>query len=239
MSRNRKWVEAVWRSILRGPRGSKRSPVSPAEVSQSSTEVRQGQGSTKVSAVFPKSVGTPPPSRHASKVPEKVAADAVGEIEMLQAAIAALGDSPTFVRHEALRAAQARASVPQIRASSHWNVPRNACSARRRSSTELARRKFCTRQRSSRAKRGLPSSRPRRQLPRPPLLCHHKSQPLRSRFQPTHPVPFPMPWILQGGRANAIASCAMQSSLGIHLVAKIGGLVGHQCFPHLDAISPI
>ena len=49
-----------------------------------------------------------------SKPPEKVAADAVGEIERLQAATAALGDSTTLVKHlqEVLRVAQTRASVP-------------------------------------------------------------------------------------------------------------------------------
>ena len=34
------------------------------------------------------------------------------------------------------------------------DVPRSACSVRKRSSTELANRKFCTKQKSSRAKRG-------------------------------------------------------------------------------------
>ena len=53
--------------------------------------------------------------RQVSKPPEKVAADAVGEIERLQAVIAALGDSTTLVKlQEALRVAQTRASVSPI-----------------------------------------------------------------------------------------------------------------------------
>ena len=56
------------------------------------------------------SVGTPPPLRQVSKPPEKIAADVVGEIERLQAAMAALGDLTALVKplQEALRVAQAR-----------------------------------------------------------------------------------------------------------------------------------
>ena len=59
---------------------------------------------------------TPPRSRQVSKPPEKVAADAIGEIRRLQAAIAPLGDLTAFVKplQEALRVVQARASVLPI-----------------------------------------------------------------------------------------------------------------------------
>ena len=58
----------------------------------------------------------PPPLRHTSKPPEQVAAHAVGEIERLKAAIAALGDSTAHANplKEALRVAQARASARPV-----------------------------------------------------------------------------------------------------------------------------
>ena len=58
----------------------------------------------------------PPLLRHTSKPPEQVAADAVGEIERLKAAIAALGDSTAHAipLKEALQVAQTRASVRPV-----------------------------------------------------------------------------------------------------------------------------
>ena len=98
----------------------------------------------------PQSVqGPTPPLRQVTKPPEKVAADAIGEIQKLQAAIAALGDSSNLsrkpfelLRHE-LQCPQFR-SV-RILASSSSSVPKSVCSVRRRS-TELASRELCARQ---------------------------------------------------------------------------------------------
>ena len=67
------------------------------------------------------SAGVPPPLRHTSKPPEQVAADVVGEIERLKAAIAALGDSTA---HANPRVAQARALVRPVeeRVGSVWSA---------------------------------------------------------------------------------------------------------------------
>ena len=73
-------------------------------------------GGEVASSFSEKSRVTGSTSSQVSKPLEKVAADAVGEIERLQAAIAALGDSTTLVKplQESLRVAQTRASVPPI-----------------------------------------------------------------------------------------------------------------------------
>ena len=106
-------VTTGWVQILRGPLPkAKKWPAASAKVQGSPNrrvQIRQS-GSPQLSR------GQPPPLRQVSKPPEKVAADAVGEIERLQAAIGALGDSTALVKpvQEAFRVAQARASVPPI-----------------------------------------------------------------------------------------------------------------------------
>ena len=107
-------VPTGWVQILRGPQPkAEKWPAASAEVqgSPSRRVPKRQSGSPQLSRGQP--VYTQPPLRQVSKPPEKVAADAVGEIERLQAAIAALGDS-TLVKplQEALRVAQTRASVP-------------------------------------------------------------------------------------------------------------------------------
>ena len=102
----RGWYRAPdgwWQRSLRGPRP--KSEVWPrAQQSRQSGSPQSVHGPT------------PPLLRQVSKPPEKVAADAIGEIQRLQAAIAALGDSTALVKplQEALRVAQARASVHPI-----------------------------------------------------------------------------------------------------------------------------
>ena len=116
-----------WLQFIRGPRPpAQRWPPAKGRVQQSEQGMGQGKGQV-LSRVptgrwrsrqfgFPQSNQgpTPPPLRQVSKPPEKVAADAIGEIQRLQAAIAALGDSTALVKplQEALPVAQARASVP-------------------------------------------------------------------------------------------------------------------------------
>ena len=132
MGLNRKWVldslsEAVGRTILRGPRppatawprASNRSVAkSPAHKFPSPAPKKgKGKGQPRSpQSVQGQSVCAPPHLRHATKPPEKAAADAVEEIERLKAAISALGESSMLSKplREALRAAQVRASVPPI-----------------------------------------------------------------------------------------------------------------------------
>ena len=92
-----------WQRSLRGPR-PKPEVWLRAQQSRQSGSPQSVQGPT------------PPPLRQVSKPPEKVAADVIGEIQRLQAAIAAWGDSTALVKplQEALRVAQARASVPPL-----------------------------------------------------------------------------------------------------------------------------
>ena len=73
-----------WLQELRGPR--------PPSVKWSKA-VPQSKSAASPSHSRPGPVGGPPPLRHTSKPPEQVAADVVGEIERLKAAIPALGDS--------------------------------------------------------------------------------------------------------------------------------------------------
>ena len=102
----RGWYRAPdgwWQRSLRGPRPK-------SEVWQRAQQSRQSGSPQSVQEP------TPPPSRQVSKPPQKVAADAIGEIQRLQAAIAALGDSTGVFStlQEALRVAQPRASVLPI-----------------------------------------------------------------------------------------------------------------------------
>ena len=101
-----------WLQVLRGPRPpsvkwSKAVPQSKSAASPSHSRPGPAGG---------QSARVPPPLRHTSKPPEQVAADAVGEIERLKAAIAALGDSTAHANplKEALRVAPARASVRPV-----------------------------------------------------------------------------------------------------------------------------
>ena len=156
MGRNRKCVledslsEAVWRTILRRPRppatawprGSNQSSAkSPAQKSPSPAP-KKG----KVSTVGPGAVSlcttTFAPCQQASR--ESSSRRSRGD---RKASISALGGSSTRSKplQETLRAAQVRSVW--IRASSSWNVPRNGCIARRRSSTERASKKWRSRQR--------------------------------------------------------------------------------------------
>ena len=151
-------VPTGWVQILRGPRPkAEKWPAASAKVEGSPNRRVQNRqsGSPQLSRGQP--VCTPPPLRQVSKPPEKVAADAVGEIERLQAAIGSSGRfnkglsnlcrKPFASLRHALHCLQSRSVW--IRASCSWNVPRSACSVLRRSSTELANKKFCTRQKSS------------------------------------------------------------------------------------------
>ena len=111
-----------------------------------------------------------------SKPPEKVAADAVGKIQRLQAATATLGNSKGGQTSPGSRS---RCSGTRLSASiqgacgfvqAFLDVPRSACSVRKRSSTELANRKFSMKQKSSRAKRGYTAWQRRS---RHPQWCSH------------------------------------------------------------------
>ena len=121
MPRNRWQAPGTeWVQILRGPRPPSVKWPKAGQQQQRQTggpsHPAKGQNVPIANARVPRQSlpgPMPPPLRQVSKPPEKIAADAIGEIQRLQAAITALGDSTALVKplQEALRAAQTEASV--------------------------------------------------------------------------------------------------------------------------------
>ena len=173
-----------------------------------------------------------------------------------KASMSALGDSSTLSKplQEALRAAQVRSVW--IRASSSWNVPRNGCIARRRSSTERASKKWRSTQRLRGRSEACQAHGRGRNCPDTPCCvptgfspCEDSNRRPRNvdgwwsllfRRHPTHTsnVQDLAGWMSQ-------RNCELRNAIEFGdpvLVAKIGGLVGQGAplgaISHDDEILP-